>query len=46
MANKVKDAINTAIGLIEHYDSEKAEQVLAEEEQVDLLLRMDLELIW
>ena len=35
MANKVKDAINTAIGLIEHYDSEKAEQVLAEEEQVD-----------
>ena len=35
MANKVKDAINTAIGLIEDYDSEKAEQVLAEEEQVD-----------
>ena len=35
MANKVKDAINTSIGLIEHYDSEKAEQVLAEEEQVD-----------
>lgn len=35
MANKVKDAINTSIGLIEQYDSEKAEQVLAEEEQVD-----------
>ncbi len=35
MANKVKDAINTAIELIEHYDSDKAEQVLAEEEQVD-----------